>query len=126
MPGNYSFVLTVNDEDLKDIKEGNKYGVSDNKFIQTVGSVAYELHGVRFMQPQYSVIMFRSVIQTMLEWLDTNAKDGEELSIELDGYFIATIGVEDGEKIISITPDGALKRKVKDDAGLEEKKEEYK
>ena len=122
MPGNYSFVLTVNDDDLKDIKESNKYSISDNKFIQVAGAEAYELHSIRFVQPQYAVIMLRTVIQMVLEWLDLNAKEGEELSVELDGYFIATVGIEDGEKIISITPDGALKRKIKDDAGLEEKK----
>jgi hypothetical protein len=55
----------------------------------------------------------------MREFLEANAKDGEEFTVEHEGYFLATAAVEDGVVEKSFLPDGAMKRLIKDDAATE-------
>ena len=49
-----------------------------------------------------------------------NAKEGEEVNLELPGYFVASVVIDGGEKVMSLVPDGAMKRLIKDDAALED------
>ena len=50
---------------------------------------------------------------------DANAKDGDEFTVEHEGYFLASSAVEDGVVEKSFLPDGAMKRLIKDDAATE-------
>ena len=47
------------------------------------------------------------------KWLDNNAVDGEEVGVEMDGVFQASVAVENGEKVFSIVPDGEIKKIIK-------------
>ena len=53
------------------------------------------------------------------KWLDENAKEGVETSIELDGFFQARVTVENGEKVFALEPAGEIKNLIKDDAAIE-------
>ena len=61
----------------------------------------------------------RYLILQIKKWLDTNAVEGEEVGVELDGIFQASVAVENGEKVFSIVPDGEIKKLIKDDAAIE-------
>ena len=61
----------------------------------------------------------RYFIIQVKKWLDANAVEGEEVGIELEGVFQATVAVEDGVKVFSITPDGEIKKLIKDDSAIE-------
>jgi hypothetical protein len=58
-------------------------------------------------------------LTTLKKWLDENAKENVEVSVELDGFFQARVAVENGEKVFAIEPDGEIKNLIKDDAAIE-------
>ena len=61
----------------------------------------------------------RYLIQQIKNWLDANAVEGEEVGVEMDGVFQASVAIENGEKVFSIVPDGEIKKLIKDDAAIE-------
>lgn len=117
MPGNWSYELTFNEEDL----EGSKVSLSTDPHFQKVFCKTLEnlysllLDDALAMQP-----VIEEGMNVLKQWLDTNAKETEEISVEQPGFFVASISVENGEKVIAIVPDGAMKRLIKDDSALEE------
>lgn len=115
MPGNWSYELTFDDEDLKDC---NVFLASDNEFQRMLTYSAASLHGMRFTDPMHIQTMVIVAVNCLISWLDVNAKENEEVELEMPGYFLAAVGVENGEKVMSITPDGEMKKKIKDDAAL--------
>ena len=60
-----------------------------------------------------------SEIAQIKKWLEANAVEGEEVGVELDGIFQASVAVENGEKVFSLVPDGEIKKLIKDDAAIE-------
>ena len=73
----------------------------------------------RFCGDELKHIMLNQSLETLYRFMDKNTRDdGSEFSIGLDGYFIATSAIEDGEKIISIVPGSIAKQCIKDDAVL--------
>jgi hypothetical protein len=116
MPGNWSYELTF---DEKDIEEATVFVSTDAQFQRVVGQTSFNLYGMKFLSPTYVSPMIEGAATVLINWLDTNAKESEEVVIEVPGYFTASVVVEGGEKIMSIVPDGAMKRLVKDDSALE-------
>lgn len=114
--GNWNYYFTFNP---KDIEGKRRYQISLTQVHSVIARRGYELCRLRFAAPNfitdYSVI-FASL---MREFLETNAKDGEEFTVEHEGYFVATSAVEDGVVEKSLLPDGAMKRLIKDDAATE-------
>lgn len=116
MPGNWSYEMTFNEDDIKDT---NIYLASDPQFKTVYGRVAYDLHGIEIPNAMHLQPLMNSTASTLKDWLDANAKEGEEVSVTLAGYFVASVEIEKGEKVFSIVPDGAMKRLIKDDSALE-------
>ena len=114
--GNWNYYFTF---DPKDVEGKRRYQISLTQVHSVIARRGYELCRLRFAAPNlitdYSVI-FASL---MREFLETNAKDGEEFTVEHEGYFVATSAVEDGVVEKSLLPDGAMKRLIKDDAATE-------
>lgn len=114
--GNWNYYWTF---DAKDLEGKRRYQISSTQVHTVIAKRGYELYRIRFATPtlitEYSVI-FASL---MREFLETNAKDGEEFVVEHEGYFLATSAVEDGVVEKSFLPDGAMKRLIKDDAATE-------
>ena len=44
----------------------------------------------------------------------------ETVDIELKGYAVFSVSVENDEKVFAVTPDGAMKALIKDDSALED------
>lgn len=116
MPGNWSYVFTTNKEDLKDC---NVTEYTAPEFQRVWAKVGYNLYGMEIGNPLHITTIIMLTAKCLIDWMDVNAKEGQEVSVEREGYFVATVAVEDGEKVMSIVPDGAMKVMVKGDAGIE-------
>lgn len=114
--GNWNYYFTF---DVKDLEGKKQYDISQTQVHSVIAKRGYELCRIRFAYPalitEYSVVFGR----LLREFLDANAKEGEEFTVEHEGYFMATSAVEDGVVVKSFLPDGAMKRLIKDDAATE-------
>jgi uncharacterized protein YkuJ len=63
--------------------------------------------------------LFTESLIYLKKWLDENANETEEVTVEEDGVFVARVAVENGEKVFAIEMDGLVKQLVKDDASIE-------
>jgi len=117
IPGNWSFEFTFNENDID--KNVKVYNSTDTQFLRVLATCAKDLHNFRYASPELVPDVLVLIIDTLKSWLDLNAVEGEEKTIELPGFFTASVAIENGEKIFSVTPDGNLKRLVKGDAELE-------
>ena len=121
-PGNWSYVMTFNEEDLNELEKTKKvkkllYG--DTPFRVVFDKVAYDIGSIQFTQERYMYDACILTVDTLVSVLDAEAVAGEIVDIELPGYFKASVSVEDGEKVFAITPDGHQKSIIKDDGALQ-------
>lgn len=116
MPGNWSYELTFDEADIKDIPVVFK--TLDTKFEVVVADVAHKLHKMKIASPTYIHDIFIVCIDVLLKYLDENATEAETKEVELPSYFVASVSVVDGKKEMSIVPGDAMKRIIKDDAAL--------
>lgn len=112
--GNWDYRLTFDKEDIKDCKILTADSV---QFINIMGTTAKRLVNADLMA-MYIPSLIINTVESLIQWLDNNAKETEKESLEVPGYFIASVAVEEGEKVTSITPDGAMKRLIKGDAAV--------
>ena len=89
---------------------------SSDAFKAVFDKVAYDVAGIQFQHQTYMFDACMLVVDTLLQVLDREAKEGETVDIELPGYFKASVAIEDGEKVFAVTPDGHMKQIIKDDA----------
>lgn len=123
-PGNWSYTTTFDPNTLDNIEKNRKLKkllYSSDAFKAVFDKVAYDLAAVQFQHQSYMYDACILVIDTLLQILDREAKENEVIDIELPGYFLASVSVEDGEKIFAITPDGHMKQIIKDDTALDNK-----
>ena len=114
--GNWNYYFTFNP---KDIEGKKRYQISASQVHTVIAKRGYELCRIRFAAPNF-ITDYSVIFATLMrEFLDANAKDGEEFVVEHEGYFLATSAVEDGVVEKSLLPDGAMKRLIKDDAATE-------
>ena len=127
--GNWSLVITLQEEDLKDCKI---YEATDQAFTIVMADVAQLDFRIRFNSSVGVFIKTQMcLIKALIKYMNNNAKEKEE-TIELEGIFSATFKFKDSGTIVtgkdkglanaevekSIDFDGAMKRLVKDDAAL--------
>ena len=110
--GNNSYVFTTNPADLEGAKV---FKLNEPAFIQMASAVAHSKHAMVMSQLFYLEIMFSTAAYLLLDWLDTNASENEVVEIELPGYFLAKVAVENGEKMFEVLPIGEMKTKIKTD-----------
>ena len=121
-PGNWSYVLTLNEEDLTNLentKEVKKYLYGDDAFKVILDKVAYDIGGIEFQKDTFMYACCKILIETIIQVLDSEAVANETVDIELKGYVTFSVAVEGDEKVYAVTPDGAMKKLIKDDAALE-------
>lgn len=121
-PGNWDYVLTFKEEDLTEVESKRKvkkllYG--DQAFHSIFDKVAYDIASIQFEQERYMYDACLLTIDTLIQVLDNEAVANEQVDIEMPGYFVATVSVEDGIKQFAITPDGHMKAIIKDDSQLD-------
>lgn len=121
-PGNWSYVMTFDSKTLDTLEKSKnvkKLLYSSDAFKAVFDKVAYDVAAIQFQHQTYMYDACLLVVDTLLQVLDREAKDGEIVDIELPGYFTASVSVEDGEKVFAITPDGHMKQIIKDDTALD-------
>lgn len=117
LPGNWSYIWTFDKTDipenarivtLKDVDMFSYFrGVASKKF-----SMAYETH-------ESFVTMNTVLARTISNFLETNAKEGEELVVVQDGVIQFRCAVEGGHTLKSAEPVGEVKVLIKGDADIE-------
>ena len=120
-PGNWSYVLTFNEDDLKALEANKKvarYLYGDDAFKLVFDKVAYDIGGISFEHERYMYDACLLCVDTLIGVLDRETNDNETVEIECPGYFVASAAVESGEKVFAITPDCAMKKIIKDDVSL--------
>ena len=116
-PGNWSLVWTFDQNDIP--VDSLVIDFSDTQTHSYFRAVAGEKYGMRFEDVAALIDCLACALIQLKKWLDENAKEGVETSIELDGFFQARVTVENGEKVFALEPAGEIKNLIKDDAAIE-------
>lgn len=114
-PGNWSFEITTNEDDVKGTQE---HSSQDEYYKAIFLDTAKEKFRFHLIHPHMYVPLISIPLQTLVDWLDKNAISATPVDIELEGYFLASAGVENDTKQIGIVPDGEMKHIIKNDADL--------
>lgn len=113
MPGNWVYSYTFNQEDVADVTA--RYQHTDPKFGVILSNTMYTLcNYVWNVDPSTGNNMTVGAIEAIKTLLDTNAAEGTLVELECGDLFVATAGVEDGEKVIAITPGEKSKQIIKE------------
>lgn len=117
MSGNWSLVYTFNEADIPE--NALKINLNDVNTHSYFRAVAAEKYGMRFDDPDAVVDCMEVFAIQLKHWLDINAKEGAETTVELEGIFEARSAVEGGEKVFALTPGSEIKVLIKDDSAIE-------
>lgn len=115
--GNWYLEFTFDAEDMGelDIELDNHSDI----FIRCASEEAQNICYGRFRSTDMMFNLFNCAIDTLVQYLDTAANEAtEETNVSLRGIFTATVGVEDGKKVMSIVPGEYIKQIVKNDSAL--------
>ena len=113
---NFNYYWTF---DNADIEDAVVYDVTQPNIQAVFVKRAAEMAHMKFTTPGSLPRMLTIFASSINDYLDQNAKPGETVTIEHEGFFVAEATVE-GETIVkSFLPDGAMKKLIKDDAGTE-------
>lgn len=120
--GNWYLQFTLDESELKgddiEIIPSASSDYTDEVHTNLIKDFNYGIkEGVAVATNIYSVM--DAFLRAFLNWLDQNADAKEEVTVTLENYFVATVAVEDDEKVIAILPDGNLKRAIKSDIDLQ-------
>lgn len=116
-PGNWSLIWTFDEKDIP--KDALKIDFTDPQATPYYIGIASHKHCIRFESTASLVNCLLGFIYQLRKYLDVNAKEGSENSIELEGVFQARSTVEDKEKVFALEVDGEIKNLIKDDAAIE-------
>ena len=115
--GQWNYSWTVDEKDMEDVCD--PIDIRSNSLMnQMFTQVGLRLYSFKFYDGDVAATMMNFCMETLINWLRDNAKDGEVLTIELEGVFNASVEVVDGEIEIGIVPDGKVKQLIKDDLAI--------
>lgn len=114
--GNWSVEFSFNPEDFKDVKcitlsSGNL----DMPISHQTANYTGEDLGVSYDKVAYLKKIVTTATGALIQWLDTNAKEGEEVSVSVPNYFEASVAIVDGQKVMSLEPFDKVTKLIKDD-----------
>lgn len=121
MPGNWSYVLTFDKEDLTDC--GEIHNSNDPYFYKHLATAFFQKFDRTFGVNDCIVHQFIMIMaDTLLTWMDANAGNKPEEGknkLEVEGYFEATAELDGDTKVFSMTPSGDMKRLIKNDTAIQ-------
>ncbi len=112
---NYNYFWTF---DEKDIEDANTYNSTEARVQSLFATRLQQTHGLKANNNNIALLVEKILIN-LVAYLEENARDGEEFTLEDEGYFVATVGIEDGVIVKSFLPDGPMKTLIKDDYTVE-------
>ena len=89
-----------------------------SNFKSVFSNVARDIASIEFSHDTYIYDACNLVVDTFIQIHDKEANVSEQVDIEIPGYATLSVSVEGDEKIFAITPDGAMKKIIKDDVSL--------
>lgn len=111
---NWNYYYTFNEEDIKDVPADNKYTSDDSYFHADVTTRLLE-HMLRVNEAAWIAPMISLSARLISTFLDQNAKPGVEVTLEEEGYFVASVTVEDDQPVKALLPDDMMKTIIKSD-----------
>ena len=115
--GNWSLVWTLNESDVPENAE--RILLTDPRSHTYFISYAGEKYGIRFKSDENLITTLAYIPVCIRKWLDENAKEKEEVTLELPDVFTARVVVENGEKVFAIEATGESTFVAKGDANIE-------
>lgn len=113
----WNLVWTFDESDLPD--NTFRVTVKDAQTHPYFRAVAGDKYGMKFTDASCLITLLTDALVQLKKWLDENAAENKEVSIEIEGICQARVAVENGEKVFAIEPDGLVKKLIKDDASIE-------
>lgn len=113
---NWNYYFTFDENDIKDAT--NKHDINETAFHIKLSKRLLD-HTLRCTEATFISPMLSLAASCLSTFLEQNAKPGEETTLEEEGYFLASVTVEDDEIVKALLPDGAMKSLIKDDAATE-------
>lgn len=110
--GNWIFQFTTDKEDIEDAVKIINF--NDHQFQRIFTHVGID-YAMKVNDSVFILEYCTTAITTLLDHMEANIKEGDVYEVEEAGFFIATAGVENGERAISVTPGDTLKTIIKDD-----------
>ena len=116
-PGNWSLAWTFNSDDIP--ADTLKISLGDGQIQPYYIAEAASKYGIQFMDSATLETALTEAVHHLKKWLDENAKENEEVTVEEDSVFVARVAVENGEKVFALEMDGLIKQIIKDDSSIE-------
>lgn len=117
--GSYSYVWTFDEAALPTAEGTIQLAITDPLVQPDFVTVAANKLRMSFEGDAARVSLMTRLIQAISKWLDDNAKEGEEITLEQDGLFVARAIVEDGVVVKSLEVVGEPKATIKNDISIE-------
>lgn len=116
--GNWTYYWSF---DCNEIPESAEvYTIDQEKVQSVISNRAYDLVKMVIISPSFISQLCVFMINVIKDTLDQQAvEEGHCWTLELDGYFEASVEVVNGEKQFSILPKGEMKTLIKDDSANE-------
>lgn len=116
-PGNWSLVWTFDEADIPE--NALRISLKDTQTHSYYRAIAGDKWGMKFKDPACLTTLLTYALEQIYKWLDENAAEGKEVSVEQEAVFQARVAVENGEKVFALEPAGEIKMLIKDDAAIE-------
>ena len=111
---NYSYEMSFYEPEIINEDIDKVYDYTDMAVQTTMAVFIEHQFRVRLNNSYILSQMVPIALQTLLNWLDENAKD-KEVELEIGKYAVATAIIEKGKKLFTITPSAEMKQMLKDD-----------
>lgn len=116
-PGSWDISWTFNKEDIPE--SPTVFKITDVSLLSSFRSFGADKYGIVYKSDENIITLMRYAAICLKKWLDENAKEDSEVSIEMDGVFKARVAVENKEKVFSLEVMGETSAKIKEDTTVE-------
>ena len=120
-PGSWNLSWLFNEDDIPNSSDAVPvvFRITDPQVQNYFKTYAVDKYGILFNSVENLVTLITYAGICLRNWLDENAKEDEEISIELDGVFKATVNVDNKEKVFGLEVFGETAAKAKEDTAVE-------
>ena len=116
--GNWMYYWTFNKSDIPE--NATVYEVKNTQSHKTIIDAVWQHTSGRFEGTESLIQTFIIGFGSLKDCLLDNAIEGDTYELVYPGVFASAVAIEDGVKVLSSTPDGLIKKRIKDDAALEQ------
>lgn len=117
--GSWTYVWTFNMDEIPENAEIITLDQSSAQKIIMKRALSYD---IRFANGSFIATLAVYMLKIIKDYLDQqDVANGDSLSMSLDGYFVATVEVNEDRKVFSLVPAGEIKTLIKNDDDSEDK-----